>query len=210
MHLFIRVKLSYFLFAPAIESFDKVCSRMAVYEHNENENNIHIHIYMEDVTCSTDTLKNYIRKVTRPGKGNEFWSFKEATDNGTIRYMSKGIHDPKYLKGYTTEEIDAHKRLYVPMAGKKQTKIMYIVKESQKESKLRQGDMINEIIKRISDEDDYTEERILKEIRQVVIVEQKCIIGRYKIRDYFDTIRARLLNPQSWIQEMKIICRINT
>lgn len=203
MSLFIRVSLSWFLFEPAKTSFENVCSKMAVYEHNDDPDNIHIHIYMENVTVSTDTLKNYIKKVTRPAKGNGFWSFKTAHDDGCIVYMTKGNLEPVFVKGYTNEEINAYRGKYVPRTSKGSGKVMYVVKESQKESKLRQSEMVTEIIKRLKAKDDYTPQDILEQIRQVVIIEQNTIIGRYKVRDYFDTIRARLMTKAMWISEMK-------
>lgn len=206
MHLFIRVSLSWFMFAPVISDFENVCSKMVVYEHKEKEDNIHIHIYMEDVSKSTDTLKNYIRKVTRPSKGNGFWSFKTAQDDGCIVYMTKGTLEPCFVKGYTPEQINDYRTRYIP----RNSKVMYVVKESHKDAKLRQSQMIDEIMKRLKQSDDYTHEAILTHIRQVVIIEQNTIIGRYKVRDYFDTIRAKLMTNSMWILEMKNFVAIGT
>lgn len=216
---FIRVRMSWFLIQPACELISQKVSRMVVYEHapEDNKDNIHVHMYLTDTQVSTDTLKNYIKKFTRvPAKGNEFWSFKtEYTPYGTfkpvpindscISYMSKGILEPVYVKGFTQDEIDTLKGQWDPSIMKtkaKPSKTMYVVKETHKEAKLRQNEMVDEIIKRLEQEDDLTAQNILKYIRQVVIIENKTICGRYKVRDYYDTVRAKILQPNTWVSEM--------
>lgn len=200
---------------------------MIVYEHEPegNEDNLHVHMYLVGTQVSTDTLKNYIRKFTNPGKaGNGFWSFKtEYTpyggtqslpiDSNCITYMSKGVLEPVYNKGFELDEVNRLKLSYDPTVIENakqrkqyQSKLMYVVKETHKESKLRQNQMVDLIISRLKESDDYTERAILLMIRQVVIIEQNTICGRYKIRDYYDTVRAKLLSKESWLNEMSQFC----
>lgn len=209
MDYFIRVRMSWFMIQPACEQISSKVEKMIVYEHSEDPENTHVHMYLVGTQVSTDTLKNYIRhKRGGNDRGNKFWSFKTATDSGCISYMTKGKYDPVYVKGFTPEEINAHK-----LAGydkpKPAGKVMYVVKETHKDSKLRQSEMIDKIVKKLKSKDDYTPEAILEQIRQVVIIDNNTIIGRYKVRDYYDTIRARLLTKETWICCMKNFCCIS-
>lgn len=196
---------------PIFEKFSKIIA----YEHNEDALNVHTHFLVE-TNMSTDTIKNWVRKLTeRKYKATE-WSFKTkykphklATEvpvtEGCITYMAKGKLEPSYCVGYTDEFILDHKLKWIDYkrSAKQQALTSYTVKESSAQSKLRQDEMITEIIKRMEDKN-YTgngNEHILKIIRQVVIVENKTILGRYKVRDYYDTVIARA-NPTSWLHSM--------
>lgn len=107
--LFVRIKSPYDVLIPIMSRIHACCEKVIVYEHNEKSSNIHVHMYLVQCDKSTDTLKNYIRKVCDSSKGNQFWSFKTAQDAGCITYMSKGKLDPVDVKGFTQEEIDTYK-----------------------------------------------------------------------------------------------------
>jgi len=216
---FVRVRMTWFLIQSACELISTKVDKMIVYEHTpeSNEENVHVHMYLTNTQVSTDTLKNYIRRFTKVSvKGNDFWSFKteyipygstekKPIDTNCITYMAKGQLDPVYVKGFTQEEIDECKGRWDPSIGVKKSKtskLMYVVKETHKESKLRQNEMVDEIVKRLKDADDLTGQNILKTIRQVVIIENKTICGRYKVRDYYDTVRAKILQSNTWVSEM--------
>lgn len=220
---FIRVRMTWLQIQAACELISTKVDRMVVYEHvpEGNEDNTHVHMYLTDTQVSTDTLKNYIKRSVTSEipkvKGNEFWSFKtEYTpfgqtinlpiDEKCITYMSKGKLDPVYVKGFTQDEINVYRDQWDPTIkaapSKKQSKLMYVVKETHKESKLRQNEMIDEIIKRLHESKDTSSLAIIKTIRQVVIVEQNTICGRYKVRDYHDTIIAKLNSDNTWINYM--------
>lgn len=197
MRLFIRIRLAYDVFAPATLDFERVCSKLVIYEHFHNVNNIHIHIYMEDVTCSTDTLKNYIKKVVATGKGNDFWSFKSAEDDGCITYMTKGTLEPSFVKGYTPEEIETYKGKWEVRNPTRKTLVSYSVKENPAEQKRRQWDNIEEIVKRYNQLEIKTGRGLCRLIKQVVITENHTMLGRHKLRDYYDTIKA-IVNEHDW------------
>lgn len=212
---------------PACELISTQVDALVVYEHEPhgNEDNVHVHMYLVGTRVSTDTLKNYIKKCgmipkrsSEALKGNAFWSFKTEytpygdtqtfpVDTGCISYMSEGKLEPKYVKGFTSDEIEMYRDKWDPTIvetrrkEKIQSKLMYVVKETHKESKLRQNQMVDEIVKRLKD--DSSDNAILLAIRQVVIIEQNTICGRYKIRDYYDTVKARLVSKESWLSEMK-------
>lgn len=218
--------MTWFMIKEACELISTKVDRMIVYEHEVegNDDNEHVHMYLVGTQVSTDTLKNYIRKFTNPGKGNGAWSFKTEytpyggtqalpVDSGCITYMSEGRLQPVFNKGFDQDEIirltNAYDPTIIENAKQKkqyQSKLMYVVKETHKESKLRQNQMVDEIIKRLKETDDYSERAILLMIREVVIIEQNTICGRYKIRDYYDTVRAKLLSKESWLNEMSAFC----
>lgn len=113
---FVRIHLTKEQFAPAIASLEGVTERLVAYEHGEDVNRVHIHVIVDKCQCSTDTLKNYIKKhcPVPPRAGNKFWSFKKASDiNGAITYMTKGIYEPVFVKGFTENELDECKDRWV-------------------------------------------------------------------------------------------------
>lgn len=213
-----RIDLPFSTFKSAIDLISEKCERLVVYEHSENDLNIHCHYLLIGCSISTDSIKNYVKRAGCPvQKGNQFWSFKtqykpygEDKDipvtSTFITYMSKGHLEPSYVKGFTQEEIDTYKNEWKPITRSSQPTLkQYIVKESASQSKLRQHEMINEVVRRIKITEDYSAESIIKHIRQVVIVENKTICGRYKIRDYFDTIKS-VVTPETWLSGMVQFC----
>lgn len=86
-----------------------------MYEHvGSVTEKVHIHMIIEE--C--DTGKKWLRELgSRHGinlKGNKNCSFKEYDGNKTaIVYMTKGINDPKFNKGYSLEDIALWKSQWV-------------------------------------------------------------------------------------------------
>lgn len=102
---------------PFFEELDK----SVVYEHNADEevNRTHIHALIE-TELSTDTLKLRIRKCLGYKPTRSDWAFSEKVgkpltpvEDRFITYMSKGTLQPKYLKGFTQDECDKYKALWV-------------------------------------------------------------------------------------------------
>lgn len=191
-----RVTVSYDIAAKAIERIASQCDKTIVYEHNDDSTNIHIHFYLEGCKVSTDTIKNYFkREGISGGKTGSGWSFNKARDNGCIVYATKGRYDPRYVKGYTDDEVTAFKDKWEDKPSKKQSRLTFVVKESAKESKLRQWDLVQEIVKR--SRECHTTREICEVIRKVVIIENHTVMGRYKLRDYYDTVKA-ILDEKEW------------
>jgi len=216
---FCRISCEYELLRPVLEKFPN--NIVVAYEHNHNVLNVHTHFLIEGMKESTDTLKNWIRKLTgRTFKADE-WSFKTKyrpdklapeipVNRGCITYMAKGKLEPQHVTGITMEDILDLKLKWIDYkrSGKQQALTSYIVKETQAKSKLRQDQMIQEIVKRLKEFAHPKEKDILQLIRQVVIVENKTIIGRYKVRDYFDTIIA-IDTPNTWLNSMSSYVTFN-
>ncbi|MDD1463642.1 hypothetical protein MEO39_27075, partial [Dolichospermum sp. ST_sed2] len=62
--------------------------------------------------------------------------------------------------------------------------------------KLRQAELVAEIRRRVNDykgeesEGKFDPSRVVKIIKQVVVIENNTVCGRYKFRDYYDTVMA--------------------
>lgn len=88
--------------------------KMVVYEHvGTVTEKIHIHM----VIFGSDTHKKQLRNIGMATglelKGNAFCSFKEFDGNERcFVYMTKGQHDPSYIKGYTEADAQRWKGLY--------------------------------------------------------------------------------------------------
>ena len=185
------------------------------YEHKENILNIHVHFLIKNFTLSTDTLKNYIKKVTGVKFKATDWSFKTVytphkdapeiqVNDGCITYMSKGHLQPCFKTGFSDSYIDDFKLKWLDYkrSAKQSSLTQYLVKETQAKSKLRQNEMLDEITKRFELLQEQDISHLIQIIRQVVIVENKTVIGRYKVRDYCDSILART-QPERWLSSMK-------
>lgn len=77
------------------------------YEHDENPSNIHCHIALTGADVAKKQLRNIAMAQDVNVKGNENCSFKELdSSQKPYVYMTKGVHLPKYLKGYDSSEAE--------------------------------------------------------------------------------------------------------
>lgn len=193
MDLFIRLTYSYTQLGDLMKLISSKSSSVVVYEHSGKQ--VHIHALVKGCIVSTDTLKNYVRKFVG-SVPKTAWSFKTATSDDCIKYMSKGKLEPVFVHNYDIERIQKYKSEWEDYSYAKQTHKgmkQFVIKETQKESKLRQGEMIDECIRRLTVNGNKPRGReIVEMIRQVVVIENRTIVGRFKYRDYYDTIMARM------------------
>lgn len=195
----VRVSRPYDDLKEFIEKLADACEVLVVYEHQADDsiNRTHIHAYVEDPKVSTDTMKNWVKKVLKVTSfPKSDWSFTEARDRGFITYLSKGQLDPLFVKGIEVEACRLLKADWVEQPQKK-GKIQYILKaENPQERKMRQAEMIAEIRRRIHTDapvDDlgyHNIQNVLHIITDVVVRQNQNVCGRYKIRDYYDTVMA--------------------
>lgn len=189
-----------------IERIEARCDKLIIYQHDESSRP-HIHGLITNCQVSTDTLKNYIKTslgVTSFPKTD--WSFVSKDVNEKfITYMSKGRLDPVYSKGYDEHEVNEFRNQWEDKPHKKsvQTRLTYVVKESPIERKQRQSDMVNEIVDTIEKEGIKKSPRdIITVIWRIVVVKNQNVMGRYKLRDYYDSVASRV-NHTEWIYEME-------
>ena len=197
MKLKIRITRSYADLKDFPTKLAEVCDVLAVYEHEADDevSRTHIHCYADNPQVSTDTMKNWVKKALETKSFPKTdWSFEEASDTGFITYMSKGHLSPLLLKGIEADAVAALKDKWVDIP-KRQGKTQYVLKiENPAQQKLRQWELVEEINRRFNlpepDERKDPKAKLLRIIRQVVIVENKTVCGRYKVRDYYDTVMS--------------------
>lgn len=216
MLYFCRITVPYEMLKEAFTVIGDTTDKLVVYQHEAPKKKTHCH-FLIDWSFSTDTLKNrFKRYVAITDKGNTFWTFKTTykpykhyneipVDDGSITYMSKGSLEPSYVKGFTQDEINKLKGEWIDYVNRRDTTqsalTRYIKKETAQESKLRKDEMIQQIVKYVKESEDTSVENVVKLIRQVVIVEQKTVLGRYQVRDYYDTVMAYTSAPK-WVDSM--------
>jgi len=172
------------------------CASCVIYEHKASR--VHIHGLIKDCKVSTDTLKNYVKRalnVTTFPKTD--WSFKTQYEGGDVNdnfitYMSKGVLEPAFVYNFDDATIAMHKSKWVPIVKtRKAEMVQYKLKiENPREAKIRQNEMMDMVKQRCA-ELGYTKGRpVLEVIRQVVYVENRTIVGRYKLRDFYDYVLA--------------------
>ena len=110
--LFVRISFPFDRIKTALEKVSEQSTAMVVYEHNDKVDNVHVHCLVVDPKISTDTMKNYIRKVVGKVEKTQ-WSFKKAEDFSCITYMSKGKLEPVYCVNVPVDEIARLKSLWV-------------------------------------------------------------------------------------------------
>jgi len=207
--LSIRITNSYKELTDFCERLKPVCERVVIYEHEASRT--HIHGLLENCKVSTDTLKNWVKKslnVTVYPKSD--WSFTVAQDSKFITYMSKGLLQPKVVQGYTENEIEALRNQWVPVAKLVKEKTQYKLRsENPAQAKFRQNELMQMVKDRCKANNWNNMTEILQCIRQIVYVEHKTIVGRYKIRDFYDYVLSDL-NEKKWIDEMEKICCVRT
>ena len=171
-HYAFRLSYSYDTLKEFALEVAKVCSRVIIYEHNDAMgcSRTHIHGLLMDCSVSSNTLKNWVKKILNLTPQKTDWSFvsyytkkpskehitiTEENHGGTITYQSKGSLSYKFMKGFNEEFINECKSKWI----------------EHKRSVYVKGDLIiesNEVIKT----NKKTQYEIATEIRTWVI-EQK-------------------------------------
>lgn len=196
----IRVSRPYDDLKKFCEKLADACDVCVVYEHEADEaiSRTHIHAFVENPKVSTDTMKNWVKKaLNTTAFPKADWAFTGATDRGFVTYMSQGHLIPKFVKGIEKSEMDILRAAWVTREQQPR-KTQYILKaENPEQQKMRQWEMVTEIRRRIrippekeTNEGLYDTSRVCNIIRDVVIIQNRTLCGRYKFRDYYDTVMA--------------------
>jgi len=116
---FARVTLPYERLDRMVSAWACKCDKILVYQHEgEKTQKIHCHILIMGCSVISKQLKNIASSLNVNLVGNENSSFKSVGSSGQdelncIMYMSKGVLEPKYNKGYTPELIAQQKARWV-------------------------------------------------------------------------------------------------
>lgn len=202
--LALRVTRSYACLKPFFEKLSGYCDKLVAYQHDESSR-VHVHALVVNCKPSTDTLKNWIRSCTGKVEKTD-WSFvtKDVNDK-FITYMSKGKLAPSCCYGFDNDQILAYQAAWEDRPKLKQQRLTFVVKETTEQRKMRQEDMIAEIVKRYQSLDHPRPKELIQIIYKVVAIENRNVIGRYKIRDYYDTVMGRV-EPSQWLDAMTQLC----
>lgn len=208
MPLAFRVSRSYDQLTTFITKLSNSSSKLIVYEHDATR--LHIHGLVIGCKVSTDTLKNWIKDALNCEKfAKSDWSFitqdkqGNPVDDNFITYMSKGVLQPRYVLNYDDDYINQLKLQWKPV---EKTKTQYILKqENPHQAKQRQIEMIDEICRRVDSTKSVLAEDIICIICEVVYRENKTVVGRYKIRDYYDMVLYRT-QKSAFVKQLVNLC----
>lgn len=176
---------------------------LAVYEHSDPDKRTHIHGYVEGLTVSTDTLKNWVKKAlnVKSFKRTD-WEFAEKISKGekkgqpvdrdSLIYFHKGTFPIRYNKGFTEEFIkEQHSKSYKPVeyVGKSVKTQYKLVCENPTQKKHRENDLVQMMIDKSKNL--VTDRDVMIQVIDV-LNETKTVCGDYKALDYFDTVIRRV------------------
>jgi len=116
-----RVSVSYADISNVILEWSKVCDQFIVYEHDADEEvaTTHCHFLMMSSTVKEEALKRRFYKLYPTDRlGNDLWAWKHKEhpnpDLGYIKYMSKGVLAPKFVKNISPAIVDEFRQKWVP------------------------------------------------------------------------------------------------
>lgn len=186
----VRLTFPYSEVQGAIEQFAKASEGIVVYEHEADKevSRTHIHLLLEKCSVGTDTLKNYVRKCKEVKIEKTDWSFKTASEDlgNYIKYMSKGVLESVYVKGYDMEYINECKSKWEDVS---ETRVKLangkLVREVDDSANISKRQLVEEMVAHIGDSERDTR-LILAGIRKVLI-QHRIVVGMYKVMDYYDS-----------------------
>jgi len=110
----VRITLPYEDCKHVISMWAERSQRVIVYQHDADEkiSNTHIHLALYGCEVKAEALKRMW--IDCPGKGNEFWSWKDY-DEGTnyLTYMSKGHLAPVFVKNISEQQVEESRLAWV-------------------------------------------------------------------------------------------------
>lgn len=118
-HYAVRVTHSWLRAQSIAHAWALRADKVLVYEHSQEtktaRDKTHIHMLLVNTSIDKKQLRNIAKETNVPTKGNENMSFKMAEEPFTkyITYMSKGVLNPVYNKGFTTEELEEYRLLWI-------------------------------------------------------------------------------------------------
>lgn len=168
------------------------CDKLVIVEHpaDEQVKRTHCHLLLVGCKVSTDTLKNWFKKVFGIVEKSD-WSFKSADTNaeGLTSYMTyclKGKYHPKFNNLYEPDVIEELKRRWVdPAQARLKLQDGKLVKEVDEAKSISKRQIVEEIVAEVGDSPSNPRV-VLSGIRKVLI-RNKCVVGMWKVMDYYDS-----------------------
>lgn len=189
-----RVSLSYADMSGVVQEWSNSCEKMVVYQHDADKeiNRVHLHMVMIDCKYKTpEALKRQFHsRVKTDLKGNALWSWEHGKSEpgmSFITYMSKGELASVFVKNILPAEIEE-----LRLQWKQPTPKGNLLTE-RKESAKTKYDLVQEMLQEVDDDEivnkcstrvaDYLVSVVLKVLRK-----NRIVIGRYKVREYRDSL----------------------
>lgn len=178
----IRITLPYVDCSGIISRWADRSHGVIVYQHDADEeiSKTHVHIALAACEVKAEALKRMW--VDCPGKGNEFWSWKEWDEYDAneplaevykyFAYMSKGHLRPKMVKIFSEELVERSRQSWVEpvKADKPGDSSEYYIREVLK--KFEHYDTLESYIQHVADEEfscQFGLERPLDDVRSVTM-----------------------------------------
>lgn len=192
MNYAVRISRAYEQIQEVVVRIEGVCKNLVVYQHDADEEVSRTHCHMLLVSCevSTDTLKNWFKKQLGDVNKTD-WSFKAAATEldkmtGFMTYCSKGHITPRFnnlVDGAAVAELTA--AWVDPGTQKVKLKDGKLVREVDDAKVVSKREILELIIAEVGDTPRSTKD-VLSGIR-TVLMKNKCVIGQYKVLDYYDS-----------------------
>lgn len=182
-------------------------SHLAIYEHTDGERP-HIHGYVEGLTVSTDTLKNWIKKALNiKAFPKTDWMFEQKIGRGpkkgqpvdrfSLTYGHKGKFPLLISKGFTESDIEHyHSQSYESPKNYTKEKVQFkLISESKAQAHKRQKDLLDDMkieYKIRQTKNLYVSQDEVIEIVNSVIDKNNIIMGVYKRLDFMDSLESQV------------------
>jgi len=114
-----RISRSYDELKELITDWATVCDKLLVYQHPADEEikKTHLHFLMEGCRIGEEGIKKRSKTFIKL-HGNEDWSFSQKEYDGQVQkyiiYMTKGLYEPVYNKGYCLIDLEECKKAWIP------------------------------------------------------------------------------------------------
>jgi len=190
---------------PFLKGLD--ADRIFAVQHDADDdvNRTHVHVYIENCTIDKAGQKKRLTAQLGHTPKRSDWAYGDGPTEsvrGYVKYMLKGKYEPFFVKGVFEEDLDELRAEWVEPKDNK--KIQYKIRvENPVQAKARQADLMDQVMKRYIENE---RKGLIEIIRQVVYVEHKTIVGRYKIRDYVDYVRGQT-HAKVWVETMENFCQ---
>jgi len=207
-HYAIRISREYIDISGTINKMSELSEMSVWYEHpaDEDVSRTHVHGLLMSSSINTDSVKNWIKKeLNLKTFDRSDWVFSTTYTSKKIKYsitmesypkyityMTKGIFQPKFNKGFDPEFLEQRRLLWVePSMNDKYEKIGYkIIKpETPKEKKLREFELLELIDKRLKEKFTIWDDFKMIPVVIDVLLEQKHCLSVYKVRDWVEKVQ---------------------
>lgn len=204
-----RVSRPYDVLKPWVEWLSLRVDKLLVVQHDADEDvaRTHCHILVIGPTLALSMKNGLSRMIGKVDKGD--WAFPAMKDDNYEKlatYFSKGKIDYSFMYGFDYDWTHI-KSLWVE--PKKTQAQLNRLGEIIKLDKMKLKEMIDRINLLLTEDNDFSIDNYLSKIRQVFVLENRLIVGRYKIRDIVDTLMA-INDPTEWKISIKRFCEYRT